>query len=87
MFKTQSIFVFLDIAKLVDLWWKNADAKRNQKAGFPIVGGAPQPYNRFRNLPPTKLMSPYGAPPPQLKKELPPLKREPPSMKWFLGKS
>ena len=29
--KTQSIFVFFDIAKLADLQWKNADASRDQE--------------------------------------------------------
>ena len=88
MFKTQSIFVFPDIAKLVDSWWKNADAKRNQEAGFPIVGGSP-PILRSFSKPPRPLQNwclPMGRPP-QLKNEFPPLKREPPSMKWFLGKS
>ena len=62
--------------------------KEIKRQGFPLWGGAPQSYDRFRNLPaPYKTdVSLWGALP-QLKNEFPPLKREPPSMKWFLGKS
>ena len=27
----QSIFVFLDITKVADFWWKNADVSRTQE--------------------------------------------------------
>ena len=34
--KSQALFVFLDIAKFADFWWKNADVSRTQ-GGYHVI--------------------------------------------------